>query len=113
MNDFSKISTIDVDSAYSDWQSELADGVSDVAELCDLLEIECPDAPYQPKSFGLRVPRAFIQKMAKGDPHDPLLLQVLPDIKKLWQALAILPIPYKRMYKTQSRVCCTNTKTAY
>lgn len=118
MNDFSKISTIDVDSAYSDWQSELADGVSDVAELCDLLEIECPDAPYQPKSFGLRVPRAFIQKMAKGDPHDPLLLQVLPDIKETLASAGYTADPLQEnvqnpikglLHKYKNRVLITTT----
>lgn len=118
MNDFSKISTIDVDSAYSDWQSELADGVLDVAELFDLLEIERPNAPYQPKNFGLRVPRAFIQKMTKGDPNDPLLLQVLPDIKETVASAGYTADPLQEnvqnpikglLHKYKNRVLITTT----
>ncbi len=36
---------------------------------------------FQPSAdeFSLLVPRSFAARMRKGDPHDPLLLQVLPD----------------------------------
>ncbi len=64
-----------------DWREEFANAVSDPNELLELLEltdtalaraISCPHA------FRLRVPRGFIARMRKGDPGDPLLLQVLP-----------------------------------
>ena len=61
------------------WQQELSNAVGDVATLYELLELSMPDM-YQPKQFPLRVPHAFIAKMKKGDPNDPLLLQILPDI---------------------------------
>ncbi|MDQ9832208.1 EF-P beta-lysylation protein EpmB [Acinetobacter soli] len=64
------------------WQSQLSDLITDPFELLDQLEI-CSDALLSgailaSKSFKLRVPRAFVGKMRKGDPLNPLLLQVLP-----------------------------------
>jgi EF-P beta-lysylation protein EpmB len=55
--------------------------VRSVAELAALLDLpaeplraRCAERP----AFGLLVPRAFVAKMRKGDPFDPLLRQVLP-----------------------------------
>lgn len=61
------------------WQQELSNAVSDVATLYELLELPLPEI-YEPTKFPLRVPHAFIAKMKKGDPNDPLLRQVLPDV---------------------------------
>jgi EF-P beta-lysylation protein EpmB len=36
------------------------------------------DAREAAKQFPLRVPRGYLSRMRKGDPHDPLLRQVLP-----------------------------------
>ena len=63
---------------FDDWQSELAAAISDLDELHRLLDLPAPEAADTPKHFGLRVPHAFIKKMQKSDPLDPLLLQVLP-----------------------------------
>lgn len=63
------------------WQRELADAISDPAELLRLLGIEARALPYAPLSapgFALKVPRYFVGLMRQGDPHDPLLAQVLP-----------------------------------
>jgi EF-P beta-lysylation protein EpmB len=53
--------------------------VRDLAELARLLELplETLDA-LAPADFPLLVPRAFVARMRKRDPRDPLLLQVLP-----------------------------------
>lgn len=37
-----------------------------------------PEAARASQSFPLRVPRGFVARMRRGDPRDPLLLQVLP-----------------------------------
>ena len=63
------------------WQTELADAVSDPAELLELLELD--DVPLAAaraagREFMLRVPRSFVARMRKHDPADPLLRQVLP-----------------------------------
>lgn len=63
------------------WQRQLAEAISDPHELCALLELDpawiLPLVERQPQ-FALRVPRSYVAKMRKGDPRDPLLLQVLP-----------------------------------
>jgi EF-P beta-lysylation protein EpmB len=64
------------------WQRELADAVRDPVELLRLLELDRPEllepALQASRLFPLRVTRSFIARMRKGDPGDPLLLQVLP-----------------------------------
>jgi len=64
-----------------DWLSQLADIVTEPDELLQLLNIDA-DAQLLAgrdarRLFALRVPRAFIARMEKGNPHDPLLRQVL------------------------------------
>ncbi len=63
------------------WQQLLADAVTDPRELCSLLELDPSlilPALTAAKDFALRVPRSYVARMRKGDPNDPLLLQVLP-----------------------------------
>ena len=67
------------------WQTQVADVITDIDQLLAILELsDIKSELYIPKGFGLRVPKAFVAKMKKGDPKDPLLLQVLPS--KLEQA---------------------------
>lgn len=63
------------------WQRELARAVRDPDELCDLLELpESLRAGMRRAAslFGLLVPRGYLARMECSNPHDPLLLQVLP-----------------------------------
>ena len=62
------------------WQEQLSRAVRSVDELLQLLQIDPELAKIRPlqSDFPLRVPHGFIQRMAKGDSRDPLLLQVLP-----------------------------------
>ncbi len=63
------------------WQNELADIIRSPEELFALLELDptqLPAALAASRDFALRVPRAFAERMRKGDPEDPLLRQVLP-----------------------------------
>ena len=63
----------------ADWQSELANAITSVDELLYELGLEhIENKPIRNSDFSLRVPRAFVKKMQKGDADDPLLLQVLP-----------------------------------
>jgi L-lysine 2,3-aminomutase len=63
------------------WQQALAVAFSDLPSLLDYLELDAElltgSGPAM-RAFGLRVPRAFADLMRRGDPHDPLLRQVLP-----------------------------------
>lgn len=63
------------------WQQLWRDAVRDPTELVAILGLEdaIPDlSPAAAAQFPLRVPRGFIARMRHGDPHDPLLRQVLP-----------------------------------
>jgi EF-P beta-lysylation protein EpmB len=63
------------------WQAEMADAVTDPAELLGLLglgEEWLAGARVAARLFPLRVPHPYISRIRRGDPHDPLLRQVLP-----------------------------------
>lgn len=67
------------------------DVIRDPVELCDVLALDFGDFKQRyldemavaGQNFELRVPRAFVRRMAKGDWRDPLLLQVLPQGREL------------------------------
>ncbi len=63
------------------WRAQLRTAVRDADELIDLLGLPDrlrPAARRAARAFPLIVPHAFIARMRKGDPDDPLLRQVLP-----------------------------------
>lgn len=66
------------------WKKELAGAISSPAELLRLLKLDHLLAEFvdNDSAFRLRVPHAYVAKMQKGDPKDPLLLQVLPTLKE-------------------------------
>ena len=67
-----------------DWRRQMALAVTDVGDLLELVGLTHSavdlgaDAEEAARNFRLRVPRAFVDCMAKGDPRDPLLRQVVP-----------------------------------
>lgn len=61
------------------WQRELSRAYTRPAELLSFLELPpdlAPLAPAAARAFPLRVPRGYAARMRKGDPLDPLFLQV-------------------------------------
>ena len=63
------------------WKQLLAEAIRDPAELCRILglpEAFASEARASAGGFPLLVPRGFVARMQPGDPHDPLLRQVLP-----------------------------------
>jgi len=67
--------------AQTSWQQDFADSITDPAELADLLHLQAEwleGARAAAASFGLRVPRSFVNRMRVGDVNDPLLRQILP-----------------------------------
>ena len=62
------------------WQQAWRDAIREPRELLSALGLEgLVDASCAAAgSFPLRVPRGFVARMRHGDPHDPLLRQVLP-----------------------------------
>ncbi len=68
------------------WQRELAAAITRPAELAEALGLPLEAFGYAPSAFPLRVPRSFVARMRRGDPHDPLLRQVLPGAAELIDA---------------------------
>lgn len=63
------------------WQEQLATSIRDPKQLLQLLELDpalLEGALAAHGDFPLRVPLAYLQRIAKGNPDDPLLRQVLP-----------------------------------
>jgi EF-P beta-lysylation protein EpmB len=68
------------------WQAAIKNAVRDPAQLCQLLRLP-PEfavaAQRAGRQFPLFAPREYIARMRPGDPHDPLLRQVLPLAEEL------------------------------
>lgn len=63
------------------WQRLWRDAVRDPRELLSLLDLQASGLALSDAAaaqFPLRVPHGFVARMRRGDPHDPLLRQVLP-----------------------------------
>jgi EF-P beta-lysylation protein EpmB len=71
--------------ALADWRQLWRDAITDGRELLDLLQLGhlADRLPAADAGFALRVPRGFAARMQRGDVHDPLLLQVLPQLAEL------------------------------
>lgn len=67
------------------WQQALKMAIRDPAELCRALDLpEYVEAARRAaRSFPVLVPHSFLARMRRGDPHDPLLRQVLPLAEEL------------------------------
>lgn len=71
------------------WQEELSRATIGLGELLDILDIsrekqlELLSGQKAERDFRLRVTDSFIRRMRKSDPHDPLLLQILPSAQEL------------------------------
>ena len=67
------------------WQAQWRDAVTDARELLRLLDLDrhADTLLAADAGFPLRVPRAFVARMRRGDPDDPLLRQVLPQAAEL------------------------------
>ncbi|MEO6967372.1 MAG: EF-P beta-lysylation protein EpmB [Rhodanobacteraceae bacterium] len=68
-----------------DWRQSLREAIGDPRELLRLLGLEhlADGLPVTDAGFTTRVPRGFAARMRRGDPRDPLLLQVLPQLAEL------------------------------
>ena len=76
--------------AARDWQPRAEALVTDSAELFRLLGLDparLPAALAASRDFPLKVPRSYVRRIRPGDPHDPLLLQVLA------QGIELEPVP--------------------
>ena len=67
------------------WQQSLSMAVRTLPELLKILELNPSNIKgFDPEAneFPLLVPHSFIARMRKGDPKDPLLLQILPQTQE-------------------------------
>ena len=63
------------------WQAEIRAAVRSAAELCERLELPAglaEQAEFGAGDFPVFVPPSYLARIRAGDPHDPLLRQVLP-----------------------------------
>ncbi|CAB1277060.1 EF-P beta-lysylation protein EpmB [Candidatus Nitrosacidococcus tergens] len=63
------------------WQITLANAIHDPKELLALMELDSYPQEISKsieRGFSLRVPHSYVARMKKGDPNDPLFLQVFP-----------------------------------
>lgn len=75
-----------IDTATPGWQQELAAGINSVEELAGELDLPASllgGSHAAGSQFPLRVPRGFVRRMRRGDPRDPLLLQIIPTAREL------------------------------
>lgn len=71
------------------WQALLADAVRDPIELLKTLDIDpahFPQLEGPQGQFPLRVPAPYLARIQRGNPADPLLLQVMPTAAESLQA---------------------------
>lgn len=82
-------------SQHNSWRKQLAEGFGDIESLCRHLDIAAGELPVIPngKSFPLKVPLSFVECMEKGNPNDPLLRQILPVQKELFDAPGFVADP--------------------
>jgi EF-P beta-lysylation protein EpmB len=76
------------------WKTEISESITSSEELLHLLELEhllADFVQYNP-AFRLRVPRPYVAKIQKGQPDDPLLLQVLPTLRENKQTGFVDPV---------------------
>jgi EF-P beta-lysylation protein EpmB len=74
----------------------LIEAFTELPALLDFLELaprQLDPMLYDMTGFGLRVPRGFASQMHKGDPADPLLLQILPSLQERSAAPGFGPDP--------------------
>ncbi|MGH8117280.1 MAG: EF-P beta-lysylation protein EpmB [Rhodanobacteraceae bacterium] len=71
------------------WRRSLREAVTDPHELLALVGLAgmAGKLPTADAGFPLKAPRGFIKRMRHGDPDDPLLLQVLPQLAELDEAI--------------------------
>ncbi|GAA4343627.1 EF-P beta-lysylation protein EpmB [Kangiella taiwanensis] len=65
----------------NEWKKLLSGAFSSPIQLLKHLELSPESLPYpilDNHAFAQRVPQGFVDRMTKGNPFDPLLLQVLP-----------------------------------
>jgi len=80
----------------SDWRDQLRNVITDGFTLLQELALTAEQVGWSAQAcqdFSLKVPRAFVQRMRRGDPEDPLLRQVLAVTRELTTVAGYGPDP--------------------
>ncbi len=75
------LQTLNLNFPKTSWQKALANAISQPRELLTLLNLDPQQLSDEfdiDSPFPLKVPHSFVARMKKGQPKDPLLLQILP-----------------------------------
>ncbi|MBV1959550.1 MAG: EF-P beta-lysylation protein EpmB [Pseudomonadales bacterium] len=75
-----------VKNSVETWQQQLSTARRSFSELCQLLDLAIDDFEGIEKlsaSFPIIAPAPYLSRIAKGNPNDPLLLQILPRAAEL------------------------------
>ncbi|WP_293264517.1 EF-P beta-lysylation protein EpmB [Neptunomonas sp.] len=65
----------------TDWQTLLRQSICNIDELLNEVKLDSSILPVSAQAatdFAIRVPTPYLNRIEKGNPNDPLLLQVLP-----------------------------------
>jgi len=78
------------------WKKDLASAISDPRKLLFILELS--ETAFQAdfaarQLFPMRVPQSFVDRMEKGNPKDPLFLQVMPKQQEFIQKAGFVKDP--------------------
>ena len=112
------------------WQKILAQGFTSARDLLGFLELPIEEGNLlAEKQFPSRIPLSFAQRMEKGNPQDPLLLQVLASKQELEEVEGYAPDPlaeldaipikglihkyYGRVLLTLTGVCAVNCRYCF
>ncbi|ORT51921.1 lysine 2,3-aminomutase [Vibrio sp. qd031] len=98
------IITRNIETVEQNWLFELANGISDPQKLLNLLEIDSSALKkgFEARTlFAQRVPLSFVARMEKGNPNDPLLLQVLPSEQEFEEVPGFLTDPLEEQHNSQ------------
>lgn len=72
------------------WRKAFQGAVRDLVTLCNRLEVPLPqgftEAGEAADAFPIVVPEPYLRRIEKGEPNDPLLLQVLADSREMASA---------------------------
>ncbi len=78
------------------WKKDLASAISDPRKLLFILElpeVACQADIAARQLFPMRVPQSFVNRMEKGNPKDPLFLQVMPKQQEFIQKAGFIKDP--------------------
>ncbi len=77
--------TREYSSSETNWQQQFKESITNINTLCNTLGLHVDQLSISEGSnqnFQIRVPWSYVRRMHKFDPHDPLLLQVLPQAEE-------------------------------